>query len=306
MTLSSNAIEILKSLLYYDIFRHPLKKEEIALYSSLSAHDDWTKDLLFLLEQQLIHERREFYYIGNDWSIVEKRIRGNKLATIYLKHVRRHAYWLSKLPFIQCICISGSLSKHYMTPHSDVDYFIITDPNRVWFIRLFSTLLEKVLNLVDAKKYLCPNYVISLDNLELKDRNIFTATEMATLIPVYNVPVYDQFMAANTWVHSFLPNFKNEAVQSRSHRRPASPWYSFMWDFMDLQLYKVYKAYYKQKFDHLIKGKSAPTDFVFERGCFKAHSTSNRNKILDKFEEKIRQYETIHDIHLTHSPVLEG
>jgi hypothetical protein len=298
MTLSNNAIALLKSLLYYDVFKHPLKAEEMAPYSSGHVQND----LEFLCQNKFINQHKGFYYLGNDESIISKRIKGTRLARKYLEKVHVHAKWISKLPFVRCICISGSLSKYYMGEKSDVDYFIITDSDRLWIVRFVLTVICKSLSLLRAKKYLCPNYIIANDDLEIKDKNIFTATEIATLLPLYNYSAYHDFLDANGWIKDYVPHFEPKEDGTLSGTIKESSKHSLFTKTNDF-LFQLYSSHYRRKFAFAFVGDTT-FKIIVEKKCYKFHCTpGHRNKILDKFEENVRNYETKFDVQLSFQPV---
>jgi hypothetical protein len=55
------------------------------------------------------------------------------------------------------------------------------------------------------------NYYIDEQQLEIAEKNTYTAIEIATLIPLQGDIVFENFFAANTWTRDYLPN-KNMRV----------------------------------------------------------------------------------------------
>jgi hypothetical protein len=53
---------------------------------------------------------------------------------------------------------------------------------------------------------LCPNFLISADHLRLSERNLYTAHEVAQMVPLTPTPWYQAFLNANRWIGNFLPN----------------------------------------------------------------------------------------------------
>ena len=50
------------------------------------------------------------------------------------------------------------------------------------------------------------NYYVDEKEPEIEEKNIYTATEVVTLIPMYGELTFDNFYSANSWSKSFLPN----------------------------------------------------------------------------------------------------
>ena len=88
--------------------------------------------------------------------------------------------------------ISGSLSKGYYDDDGDIDFFIITSPKRLWIARTFLILYKKIF-LLNSRKYFCVNYFISSNALEIEEKNIFTATELTTLLPMFGNGSFHKF-----------------------------------------------------------------------------------------------------------------
>ncbi|MBO9683539.1 MAG: hypothetical protein J7502_12870 [Flavisolibacter sp.] len=49
-------------------------------------------------------------------------------------------------------------------------------------------------------------YYIDEEALQIKEKNIYTATEIATLLPLRGIGIFDEFFKSNLWSKSFLPN----------------------------------------------------------------------------------------------------
>jgi hypothetical protein len=287
---------ILKTLLYFNIFKYPLREEEIIQYLSIQPPASIETELNYLVSQNYISYHQGFYFIGEDKEIINRRLKGNLLAEKYLKITTRHVQWLSAIPFIKCICISGSLSKNYMDDKSDIDYFIITEHNRLWIVRFVLSVVYKVFVLLGKKKYICPNYIITEYNLEIKDRNIFTAIEIATLIPMYNLQMYMSFMNANRWVSQYFPNMISAPnIPLTATKIPKTVDLGWI-TAVDNYFYNFYRKHYQHKFNdsqHL-----GTEDLSYKKEVYKMHISGHRNKILEKYEEMLRFYQTQHDISL--------
>jgi Nucleotidyltransferase domain len=152
--------------------------------------------------------KNEYYFLStNNESCIDDRIANTKRANEAEQKVKRFSTLISKFPYVKGVCISGSYSKNSLLPKGDIDYFIICKPNRLWLSRTLLILYKKIV-LLDSEKYFCVNYFIDTDTLTIPDKNSYTATEVATLIPVNNIELFNQFLKANAWVYDEFPNFK--------------------------------------------------------------------------------------------------
>ena len=135
----------------------------------------------------------------------------NQRAQQFLPKAHMMSRLMSKFPFVRAVFISGSLSKNVMPDGGDIDYFIVTQPGRLWIARTLLVLFKKLF-LFNSHKYFCVNYFVDQNHLEIEEKNRFTATEIITLLPTYGQQYYQQFFAANTWAKKYYPCFPERAV----------------------------------------------------------------------------------------------
>jgi len=200
-------ISILKVLVYFDLFQYPLSSNEIR--SFLDHHvqeNEFQKALNALESKNKIFLINGFYSLHNDLSLTERRMMGNKRAVLLMPKAQRIANLLYKFPYVRGIGVSGSVSKDFADEYSDIDYFIITKANRLWIARTFLHLFKKSPFLKNNNKHYCMNYFIDEAELLIEEKNIYTATELFTLVPVAGNGSMKNFFLANEWSHSYFPN----------------------------------------------------------------------------------------------------
>ncbi len=196
---------IYKALTYFQIFRYPLTKDELIRFMDTEVKQDIQSSLDELCSQGCIYRHGDYFATVSDATQVERRELGNKVAKAKMKRAIWMAKLISKFPFVRAVMVSGSLSKGYMEQDSDVDYFIMTKPGRLWVARTLLILFKKVC-LLNSRKYFCVNYFIDEENLVIEEQNLFTATEMVTLIPLFGRKQYDDLVVANSWAWKYYPN----------------------------------------------------------------------------------------------------
>jgi hypothetical protein len=205
---------IIRTLLYYDIFNYPLTVDEIKRYSGADPADleQVPQELEQLLNAKQVFKFGEFYTVQNNVANVDRRIKGNEEAARYLTIAKKKAQFISKFPFVRAVFGSGSLSKGYMDEHSDLDFFIITKPGRLWVARTLLVMYKRIF-LLNSHKHFCVNYFVDHDHLEIEEKNLFTATELATVIPLVGGEYYHKLHAANAWLPQFFPNYTKRPTQ---------------------------------------------------------------------------------------------
>lgn len=205
---------ILTTLAYFDMFNYPLTRAEVYLFlSNKHPYELFDDALRCLVECSALHQFDKFYTLKNDQYLVARRIEGNKKAAELIKIAGKVGSLLIRFPYVRGIAISGSLSKNFADDDSDVDLFIITEKNRLWIARTIMHCFKKLTFLVNKEHLFCMNYYIDMQELEIPEKNIYTAIEIGTLIPLQGDVVFEKFYAANAWTRQFLPN-KNMRVAS--------------------------------------------------------------------------------------------
>ena len=200
---------IIRTLLYYDIWHHPLSAREVFRFlpaNSLSL-DELRRQLQADQEEGRILEHRGYYFVpGKTPAIVDQRDAKERHAHSLWRMARLSMHVIRRFPFVRAVFVSGDLSKNATTRESDVDFFVITEPDRLWIARTLLILFKKIF-LLNSKKYFCLNSFATADHLTLDEQNIFLATEIATLKPLYNSALFHRYLEANSWIREYFPNF---------------------------------------------------------------------------------------------------
>ncbi|RKN03057.1 nucleotidyltransferase domain-containing protein, partial [Aquimarina sp. BL5] len=195
----------LKTLLYFSIFKYPLSAEEIYLFSAATDQSEIKNELEYLKKKGVISSDNSYYFLDGNLESVSRRIEGNKMAKSVMEKAIKKGVLIAKFPYVKAVGISGALSKNYHDKNGDVDFFVITESERLWVARTLLMLYKKIF-LLNSRKFFCINYFISENSLEISEKNIFTATELLTLIPVSGD--FTGFYNQNQWVSNFLPNLE--------------------------------------------------------------------------------------------------
>lgn len=303
---SELAQSFIRKLLYFDVFWHPLLAEEIFEYCDapdVNAIQGF-KVLEELKNRKLINCESGLYYIGDDVSKVARRLEANQLAGFRMSDARKYASVAASFPFVRAVFISGSLSKQVMKPDSDIDFFIITEPGKLWVCRAFLTIYKKLI-LRNSHRNFCLNYFIDSNNLEIPDKNIFTATEVAFLLPMYNYSLYEKFMTNNDWIRAEFPNFKlraGDVVVPPLSAKKALEYIlnNSLGKFLDQLSFSVILGFWKLKFRHLSE-RNFMLNFRSKKNVSKHHPNAFQERVVSKYSEKILAFEQTTRFSLTHS-----
>lgn len=211
---------ILSTIAYFDLFHYPLTMDEIYLYLPVKCDaSDFEYVLKYLVIDRMVYHFDKFYTLKNEYFLVERRLQGNVRAAKMIGTARKVSNLLARFPFVKGIAISGSLSKNFADEDSDIDLFIITSKNRLWIARTLMHCFKKLTFLVKREHYFCMNYYIDEEELQIREKNIYTAIEIATLMPLHGDTTFEQFYMANNWTRNYLPNKYMRLTTAKSLRR---------------------------------------------------------------------------------------
>ena len=295
---------IIKTLLYFDIFNHPLHEDELYEFLGYQCdRDEFRSALNFLVKDQVIIRDLDFIFMPKDNFPTQERINKLNRSLRYHKIARFVSSIIFTHPFVRGVFVSGSLSKKSISKKDDIDFFLITEPGRLWVARAFLTLFKKVI-LFNSRKYFCINYYIDTRNLEIPEKNFYTAIEIGSIKPLQNPGLYLQFMEANTWIHRYFPN-KNFHPDGCINRKNGL-FKRFIEKMLNGKTGDRLDNYFMSKFrkrwhDHFgtLKPESFELNFKSEKHVSRHHPNSFQDKILTQYDQKIFEFESMYKMQLT-------
>ncbi len=296
-------MESLKTILYFSIFRYPLTLEEISNFHPGTDGELIRAELNLLLERGIISQMDGFYFAGCDETCIARRQNGNRMAADAMGIARRRGALIAKFPFVEGVGVSGSLSKGYFDQESDIDFFVVTRPGKVWVSRTLLMLYKKIF-LLNSRRYFCINYFISSAHLELEEKNRFTATEIRTLIPVQGRAALDSFYRQNKWVGDIFANFIPDLGNVPDIRKPVlsrmaeAALDNRLGNKLDAAFRKATLKFWRIKFrdmpDPDFKVALKSTDAVS-----KHHPLNFQKRVMTALNEKYDTFNRDHNIQLT-------
>ncbi len=199
---------VLRVLSYFHYFKYPITAAEVHRYAGVKCSETAiNRALTELVAKGTVFGIDKYFSPVNEPDLVKRRIAGNAYASKRIRKARNIAFFLAQFPFVEAVCISGSLSKDFSTADGDMDFFIVTAPDRLWIARTLMHLFKKFTFLVGAQHSFCMNYYLDAACPAIWPRTYFTAIEVATLKPVFVRGGVSQMYAANKeWINVYLPN----------------------------------------------------------------------------------------------------
>lgn len=289
---------IIRVLAYYHMFAYPLSKRELHnwLEVIIESESEYTNELEGLKHQGIIFEIDDYYLLEESRASVSARIEGEARAKKLLGVAKFYSSFIYLFPFVKAVFVSGSLSKGTVSVDADIDYFIVTKANRLWIARTMLVAFKRIF-LLGSKKHFCVNYFVDEKNLVIPDKNIFTATEVSTLIPMQGNSACQDFIEANSWIESFFPNLdnkrvnlKNDSFIKRFSRNIVEP---LFFNSLAESLDKFFMKKTHERWTSLYSSSLSKVDFDIafrtHRGTSKNHDKNYQRKVLEAIEENINR-----------------
>ncbi len=213
---------IISTVAYFDIFSYPVTLAEIWKWLYLPSDDISVSlsDIKNKLQDKnilpVIENKNGFYFLAGRQEIIKTRLGRYFLAEKKFKIALLVCKFLRFVPFIEFVGVCNNLGYNNASKESDIDFFIITKARRLWWTRLITTALVSILGRrrhgQKAADRICLSFYISTDAFDLSSiatqpDDIYLIYWLATLAPIFDRGVYQDFLEKNLWQKKYLLNF---------------------------------------------------------------------------------------------------
>jgi len=219
---------VLATIAYFNVFDYPLTVTEIWkwLYCPVDGFASESprrniSEIQKILEnseiiKSLADSRRGFYFLKNREGLLAGREARYVLALKKMKRAKRVANFLKFIPGVKMVAICNTLAWANSREESDIDFFIVTAPNKIWTARFWAVGFLQIFGLRPSKKNtkdkICLSFFADEDSLNLESLtagtpDIYLIYWIAQLAPLFDCGgIYHKFWQANSWIKKFLPN----------------------------------------------------------------------------------------------------
>jgi len=204
---------IVLTLAYSAQFKHGLSISQ--LYTRLVtkkpiSNFDFNQALQEFLNQGLVIKK------GDSYQLRGVPIRSFPSIDSKRQEIQSLVSFISKIPWVSAVIITGSVAVGTMKPQDDIDFLIVTQPNRLWLVRPLVVLFGLSKGRRRSWSHEEPNswcFNFWLEETELafaQNRwSMYTAFELCQAKFVFDRDASTEisFLRANAWVKNRLPHF---------------------------------------------------------------------------------------------------
>jgi len=230
----------------------------------------------------LTYSKTEFIQFRDYFSIKDEPW---NIENIFVKKANKYIKYLKFIPWIKMVAIWNSVAMNYANNESDIDLFIITSINRLWIVRILTTIFFTILLVRKTPKYhtgrFCLSFFCTTKSMDFSgfaiENDIYLYFWIIYLKPILDFDnTYDKFISAQTW--SNFEEYKEIIEKNKNYIKHS--WKSF-WDkskiinFFEKILKSIFIKKTIQNYNNLWK----PFWIIINDNMLKFHNDDKRKEI---------------------------
>jgi hypothetical protein len=284
---------IIQTMVRFDLFAFPLTSFEIWQFLDVLVSYE---EVLKSLDYSLIEKKQGFYFLPNRSNLIITRQERYREAEAKIKLAQIRLKLISWLPNIKLICLANIIGPHNLKPETDLDLFIVTKTNRLWFVKFLATIILKITNLRPTAKNstnkLCLSFLVDESALDLticrlNNNDWYFTYWLSGLMPLYgDLQAYKDLITANSWLKQSLPNWQLS---------PYTPINNFKLKLKSTKAIRLLNSIEKlsHKLHELVMGQdlknsqNKSTAVIITDHVLKLHTTDRRKDFFKLVEEKM-------------------
>ena len=297
----------IKTLAFFEIFKRPLRIEEIwhYLYGPGGSRAGFDEVVNRLIGKKIVIESNGCFALTGE---IMKRDQLESLRTVqndlndgFRRKVKRYRFIFKLCPFVRMVAVCNSPALGAGDKKSDIDLFIVTKGGRIFTARTIVTLLTHLFgvrrhgNKVAGR--FCLSFFISDKKLGISgiknEEDVYLDFWTASLKPVFGMEAYNDFCKENSWVKDFFTNWKPEKTlyagnKGGDRQYPVSRLIekilqSHLGNWIEAYLRHIHQKRHYAKLPKL--GNSASV--VVNDSMLKYHNWDRRKEFQEKWEKRI-------------------
>lgn len=232
-----------RSLCFFDVFTYPLTAEELYVFGAAptASYADF-KMALLAQPPTGVEEHNGFYFLPGRAETAASRLQRVRVVDQKIARARRAARWIRSVPFVRAIFVCNSVAFGTATETSDIDFFIVAAPRRLWLVRFFTNFILKITGQrvggFHSASKVCLSFYADSEHLGLKPvrisgPDIYLAHWLCTLLPLYDPEnFFVKIISANEWMAELLPEAWRQFRKIPSNPPTARSRWQTAWEAM--------------------------------------------------------------------------
>jgi D-beta-D-heptose 7-phosphate kinase/D-beta-D-heptose 1-phosphate adenosyltransferase len=291
---------VLKTIIYADIFNFPLTTEETCkwLIGLKMNQEEINKSIKILVKNKRIELKNNYVFLPGRSDLIILRSKKQSWSKKKLSILEQIIPLLRKIPFIQMVGITGTLSMENADENDDIDLLIVTKVERLWLVRAIITLLLELKGIrrhplqVKAKDKICINMFLDNKHLALlpSERDTFSAHELLQMRPIIErEAIYGRLIIGNRWVKKYLPNAFGQ-IDINRHKKELNK------KVLINQSTETITEPFINCFELILKWlqmwymSSKRTNEVINSGYIRFHPYDARKKVLSEYRQRLELF----------------
>lgn len=198
---------VLKTLIYADIFDHPLKAWEIHKWL-IGKKCDMTgveKALQRLInKKQVVYKNGLFALSGREHLL--KKTAELKFSQQNIASLKIFQSGIRLIPWVKLVGLCGDWRMKRTFRKDPVRLFIVTSKNKLGASKM---LVEAILR---GTEKICLGKIVEESELGYEEKNLYQAVAVLKMQPIWQRDhCYSKYLRENSWAFNFLPNWTTAA-----------------------------------------------------------------------------------------------
>lgn len=203
----------------------------------------------------------------------------NEHEKLLFARAEKYIQKISWIPWLRMIAVVNSLSMCATHEDSDIDLFVITAKDCIWFVRVFMTISFWLMGVwrkgEDIAGNFCLSFFIEEDAMDMSaialEDDIYLYFWIYYMRPILVVgDTWDHFLASNTWV-----------IREKTVSLISLPLGVTVWDIFGIFFNGLIRPLWEWKAQRSYEKKWRPTGVIIRKNMLKFHDQDRREFIRD-------------------------
>lgn len=204
------------------------------------------------------------------------------------------------VPFIEMVAVVNSLADQTAHINSDIDFFIVTQSNRLFMARTLATIILSITNLRRRKNkirnHICLSFFVTIDSMDLSSikidgEDIYLAYWVAQAQPIINYSdCFKHFLKTNQWVAQIVPRYSNQKFIS-TRKNLATHFLEFILNnYAGDLIEKLLRNWQLKRIEGRTKSINPDVLIVASKDMLKFHEIDRRRLYRDRWLKILKKY----------------